>query len=235
LEAAVELAVNYSSENIGLPGTTAIFTDVSGSMSTNMVSSKSTVSCADVAKVLCGIVAKGCERGYVFEFATDVREVRWAKTDTVLDVSRKISSDGVNGHNTNAWKIPLTLMEKKLTLDRVIILSDMQAWNDSSMAGAGGYRAATVAEKKAVCDTWAEYTRSSKAAGQTWLHCIHVNGYGDTIVDKGARVNQLAGFSEKVFGILAQTEGLLEVAGKAALPTLEQVRERWTVKPSVTA
>jgi hypothetical protein len=54
-------------------------------------------------------------------------------------------------------------------------------------------------------------------------------------VDKGARVNQLAGFSEKVFGILAQTEGLLEVAGKAALPTLEQVRERWTVKPSVTA
>jgi len=236
LEAAVELAVNYASEGIGLPGTTAIFTDVSSSMTTSMLSDKSTVSCADVARVLCGIVAKGCERGYVFEFATDVRAVRWAKTDTVLDVARKISFNGVNGHNTNAWKIPGVLMEKGLVPDRVIILSDMQTWDDSRMAGSGGYYAQYAHERKAVCDEWDKYARSSKAAGETWLHCIHINGYGDTAVDEGARVNQLAGFSEKVFSMLAQTEGLVaDEDGETGLPTVEQVRKGWTVAPSVNA
>ena len=190
----------------------------------------------DVSNTLCGIVAKGCERAYVFSFATDIREVRWSKSDTVLDVAEKMGSGGVNGHNTNAWKIPLWLMEKGLTPDRVIILSDMQAWGDSSMAGVGGNWATCDAEKKAVCDTWDKYARSSKAAGQTWLHCIHVNGYGDTIVDEGARVNQLAGYSEKVFGMLSQTEGLAAEADEetVALPTVEQVRKDWTVQPSVT-
>ena len=232
LEAAAELAINYAAENIGLPGTTAIFVDASGSMTMTNVSEKSTIRVSDAANVLCGIVAKGCERAYVYEFATDVREVRWAKTDTVLDVARKISFNGVNGHNTNAWKIPEVLKEKGIYPDRVIILSDLQCWNDTSMTGSGGYRSYNSSSEKAVCDTWSDYVKSG--AKNTWLHCVHLNGSGDTIVDEGAHVNQVSGFSEKIFGMLAQTEGLVEGEDgeSVALPTVDQIRNEWRVNPS---
>jgi hypothetical protein len=230
LAAAVELASNYACENISLPGVTAIFADNSGSMTSNRVSDKSTVTCSDAANVLCGIVAKACDRAYVYAFAADIREVRFTKNDTVLGVAGKVGTGGVNGHNTNAWKIPLLLKEKGLTPDRVIILSDLQAWDDGSMSGANGYRA-DYGEEKAVCDTWADYVASSAKAKDTWLHCVHLNGYGDTIVEEGSRVNQVAGFSEKVFGMLMQTEGgngAVDVSDEG-VPTVEQIRKGWTV------
>jgi hypothetical protein len=231
LAAAVELASNYACENIHLPGVTAIFSDISGSMTTNKVSSKSTVTCADAANVLCGIVAKACERPYVYAFAADTREVRFTKNDTVLGIAAKVGTGGVNGHNTNAWKIPVLLKEKGLTPDRVIILSDLQAWSDGSMSGARSYRA-NYGEEKAVCDTWADYVASSAKAKDTWLHCIHLNGYGDTVVDEGSHVNQVAGFSEKVFGMLLQAEGssgAVDVNDNDGVPTVEQIRKGWTV------
>jgi len=233
IDAAVELAVNYASEGIALPGTTAIFVDASGSMTNNKLSDKSEVTVADAANVLTGIVAKGCERSYVCAFATDIREIRWTKADTVLDVARKVGKDGVNGHNTNAYKIPLWLIEKGLTPDRVIILSDLQAWDDTSMTGSNSRISMNPSQEKAVCDTWAQYKASGKGAKDTWLHCINLNGYGDTPVDVDARVNLLAGFNEKVFGMLAQTEGLGAAAGEAALPTVEQIREKFVVKPVI--
>ena len=228
LAAAVELASNYACENISLPGVTAIFADVSGSMTSAMVSAKSTVSCADAANVLCGIVAKSCQRPYVCAFATDIREVRFTKNDTVLGIAKKVGTGGVNGHNTNAWKIPLWLMEKNLTPDRVIILSDMQAWSDGSMSGAGGMHFGSHSEEQAVCDTWAKYV--AHGGKNTWLHCIHLNGYGDAIVDEGSHVNQVAGFSEKVFNMLLQTEGVQGVDGADGVPTVEQIRQGWTLK-----
>jgi hypothetical protein len=110
----------------------------------------------------------------------------------------------------------------------------MQAWDDGACSGVNGYLPQH-GEEKTVCDYWADYVASSKDAKKTWLHCIHVNGYGDAIVDEGSHVNQVAGFSEKVFGMLAQTEGL--VAGDeeeaVALPTMDQIRKGWVVKPSL--
>jgi len=227
LAAAVELASNYACENIKLPGVTAIFADNSGSMTTNNVSEKSSVTCSDAANVLCGIVAKAADKPYVCAFATDVRALRFTKNDTVLGIANKVGTNGTNGHNTNAYKIPLWLMENGVTPDRVIILSDMQCWDDGSMSGSGGYHWGSRSQEKAVCDTWAQYVASSGKAKDTWLHCIHLNGYGDAIVDDGGHVNQLSGFSEKVFDMLMQTEGLTE---EEPLPTVEQVRQKWTVK-----
>ena len=217
LAAAVELASNYACENVYLPGSTAIFADNSASMRSNKVSAKSTVTCADAANVLCGIVAKACERGYVAAFGTEIAEVPFTRNDTVLGIADKVARARTNGHSTNAYKIPGFLRRKGLTPDRVIILSDMQCWNDGDFADNG----------EPVCNTWADYVASSGDARKTWLHCIHLNGYGDAIVDDGSRVNQLAGFSEKVFGMLIQTEGLTE---DDPLPTVEQVRKGWTIE-----
>jgi 60 kDa SS-A/Ro ribonucleoprotein len=213
LLAAVALASNVAAENIRIPGVTAIFADGSGSMTTTNVSDKSTVSCAQAAGVMAGIAAKSGDRAYLFEFATDVREVRFSKTDTVLDIAAKVATgNGVNGHGTEAWKIPGVLLAKGLTPDRVIVLSDMQCWG-SACWGSGS-----------LCDTWAKYKKSSAQAKDTWMHCVHLNGYGDSPVDEGGRVNQVGAFSEKVFDMLLQAEGVL---GDEAVPTVEQIRQKY--------
>ena len=225
LAGAVEQAADFACRNIDLPGVTAVFADASGSMTSTMVSGKSRVSCADAASVLCGIVAKAAEKPYVYGFATDTKVINYTKNESVLGIAGKMPHNGIGGHNTNAWKIPLLLKEKGIYPDRVIILSDMQCWDDTSMSGYGGWGARNPSEEKAVCDTWSTYVNSSKEAKKTWLHCIHLNGSGDAVVDEGSQTNQLAGFSEKVFTMLARTEG-----GEGdPLPTVEQIREGWTV------
>jgi len=181
------------------------------------VSEKSTVSCAQAAGVMAGIAAKSGEKTYLFEFATDVRAVRFSKTDTVLDIASKVATgDGVNGHGTEAWKIPGVLMERGLTPDRAIVLSDMQCWSN----GYSGWDS----RGRQLCDTWAKYVASSKEAKKTWLHCVHLNGEGDSPDDEGARVNQVGAFSEKVFDMLLDVEG---ARGEDPVPTIEQIREKY--------
>jgi len=99
------------------------------------------------------------------------------------------------------------------------------------MSGENSYRA-NYGEEKAVCNTWADYVDSSAKAKDTWLHCVHLNGYGDTVVDEGSHVNQVAGFSEKVFGMLLKAEGssgAVDVNDNDGVPTVEQIRQDWTV------
>ena len=215
LSAAIELASNEACVNVPvLPGITAIFADNSGSMD-SPVSDKSQISCKDAANVLCGIVAKVCERPYVFAFGTDVGEVRYTKNDTVLRIADKVRNTDIKGCSTNGHRCVEWLVSHKLVPDRVIFLSDMQMWNDGGFGWEGG----------SFCDAWAKYKK--QGGKNTWMHSVHLNGYGDNVVDDGERVNQVAGFSEKVFTMLLQTEGA--IAG-TALPTVEQIREKWTVK-----
>lgn len=217
LSAAIELASNEACANIPvLPGITAIFADNSGSMDTP-VSAKSQVSCKDTANVLCGIVAKVCERPYVFAFGSNVGKVRYTKNDTVLGIAKKVANTDIGGFSTNGHKCVQWLINHNVTPDRVIFLSDMQMWNDR------GYGM----EDGSLCNAWAKYLKQGGKAKNTWLHSVHLNGYGDAVVDKGGRVNQVSGFSEKVFTMLLQTEGVMD---EEATPTVEQIRSKWTVK-----
>ena len=214
LSAAIELASNEACANIPvLPGITAIFADNSGSMS-SPVSEKSQISCKDAANVLCGVVAKVCERPYVFAFGTDVGEVRYTKNDTVLRIAEKVAKTNIGGYNTNGHKCVQWLINNKLVPDRVIFLSDMQMWNDGGLGQEG-----------CLCDSWNTFKKQGGKG--TWLHSVHLNGSGDNVVNEGEKVNQVGGFSEKVFTMLLQTKGA--ISGQA-IPTVEQIREKWTVK-----
>lgn len=224
---AIGEASNVAAEAMHLPGSTAIFVDASASMSGNPVSEKSTVDCAQAAAAMAAIVAKACERPYLYEFATDVRGVRFSKADSVVSICDKFSCSGVNGHGTEAWKIPSVLMSAGLTPDRVIVLSDMQCWNQCAVGSFWG-----IPESAPLCDEWCRYRKSSKdaSASKTWLHCIHLNGYGDTPIDEEQRVNQVGGFSEKVFGMLLEAEGRVKAdASEDAkpVPTMDQIRKDW--------
>jgi hypothetical protein len=212
---AIETAANLAVENVPvLPGLTAVFADNSGSMGT-AVSAKSQMSCAGAANALAGIVAKRAEKAIVCAFATEVAPVTFTRHDTVIGIAEKVQQADTRGWSTDAYKIPRFLAKQGLKPDRVIILSDMQCWN----SGGGWGRSSSP-----LCDEWASFKRSSK---DTWLHSVHLNGYGDSPVDDGARVNQLAGFSEKIVSMLLQTEGGQGNAVEESIPTVEQVRKGW--------
>jgi len=217
LLAAVELACNEACVNIPvMSGDTVIFADMSGSMDHNKVSEKSEVTCKDVASVLCGIVAKTAQHPYVVGFGTAVAPVRFSKLDTVIEISKKTKAVDTKGYNTNGYRCIEWLIENKMVPDRIIFLSDMQMWNSGRDADNG----------KSLADVWDQYLKTSPGAKKTWVHCVHLNGYGDNVL-VGDRVNMVAGFSEKVFTMIATTEG---TAGNAGVPTIEQIRDKWTVK-----
>jgi hypothetical protein len=208
---AIESASNHSVNNITLPGLTAIFADNSGSMG-SPVSGKSKMTCAGAANALCGIVAKLCEDAVVGAFATDVAPVTFTKHDTVIGIANKVAKADTKGWSTNAYKIPEYLRNEGIKPDRVIILSDMQCWNDSWGSAP-------------LCDTWARFKKTSP---ETWLHSVHLNGYGDTPIQEGKRVNLTAGFSEKIFDTFLSAEGV-SVDGDEPIPTIEQIRSKFAL------
>lgn len=214
---AIDEACDISAENVdALPGITVIFADNSGSMSCP-VSDKSTISCATAANVLCGIIAKRAEKAYVAAFGTAVGPVTFSKKSTVLHIAEQVRSANTHGMSTNAHKCVEWLEQNKIYPDRVILLSDMQCWNDGS-----GW-----SSDNTLSDAWKKYRQSG--GKNTWLHTVHLNGYGDSAVSpKDAKVNMVSGFSEKIVGMLLQAEGVVNESGElVATPTIEQIRAKW--------
>jgi hypothetical protein len=111
--------------------------------------------------------------------------------------------------------------------DRVVLLSDQQCYEEAGLFGGPRTMSDLWARFKNMADLWARFKKTSP---NTWLHSIHLNGSGDTPIDTDNRVNLVGGFSEKVVTMLLQAEGVLAKTGQAALPTVEQVREKWSVK-----
>jgi len=208
---AIETASNLAVDNVPvLPGLTVVFADNSGSMNCQ-VSAKSQMTCAGAANSIAGIVGKRAEQAIVCAFGDTVAPVAFTKHDTVISIAEKVQRAQC-GWSTNGHKIPLWLEANGLKPDRVIVLSDMQAYN-RCLSG------------RPLCDNWHTYT--NRLSPKTWLHTIHLNGSGDSPVDEGKRINQLSGFSEKVISMLLQTEGGGGNSSENSLPAVEQVRKDW--------
>ena len=219
---AIEDAVDIACENIpAIPGHTAIFADNSGSMGST-VSEKSQVTCALAANIMCGMVAKRCEKATVAAFGTDVGPVLVRKRMSVIDVAKAVAKANTSGMATNGHLCLHYLMKNKMVPDRVILLSDMQCWNYGGFGNFGG-RSGNVA------DEWKRFTTVG-GGKNSWLHCIDLRGYGDSVVENGTKnVNLVGGFSEKIFSMLLEAEGVItknDEEGKPAL-AIDQIRERF--------
>jgi len=218
---AIAQASNHACENVFLPGLTVVMADNSGSMS-SQISAKSQMTCAGAANSLCGIVAKASDDAYVISFGQTMKEVRFSKnTDTVVGIARAVAGANV-GHSTNAHLGIAWMIKNNIVPDRVILLSDMQCWDSD-----GGWYS-----DGSVCDAWAKYKKVSKGASKTWFHSVHINGYGDNPIDaKSDKVNLVSGFSEKIIPMLLESEGTVAGASEEAqaLPTVEQIRQKWSV------
>ena len=182
---ALEKAAEASAANMPvLKGTTVIAIDVSGSMGYK-VSSKSSVTCAQIAMLLGLIANRMCENSIVYTFDTRIDKLAVSRHTGILytAIKKAKASGGTN------MELPfIRMIQDRVKADRVIIVSDNEC--NSSYRG-------TV---QSFADA---YRRQS--GRNIWVHAVDLMGYG-TQQFAGPRTNIIAGWSEKVFDFIQLAE-----------------------------
>lgn len=185
IRAAVAEALDLSAKNMEeLPGRTLVLIDVSGSMSCP-VSDRSGISCADAAATLGAVIAQRMD-GSLWAFATNCAEVRVVPGTPVLQVTENVLALGARlGGGTNTAKaLSEALAATKKAYDRIIVLSDMQSADDVQ----------------------AVLTRYRRSHPETSFYGINLAGYRNSIVQKGKRTHDVAGFSDRILSWISSVE-----------------------------
>ena len=185
---ALEKAMDASVVNLPkIPGRTCIAVDVSGSM-TSAISSRSKMTCAEIAVLLGVMAGQICEDSIFVTFDTGLYP-QAVTPGSLLMQTRNIC---VNGGGTDISLPFKYLMQHRLEVDRVILLSDNMV-----NCGTGGKTVQSFAD---------EYR--SKMNNSLWVHAVDLQGYG-TQQFIGNRTNIIAGWSEKLLEfILLAEEGM---------------------------
>lgn len=181
----LETAIKHSAENIKkLSGKTLISADVSGSMN-SMISSKSDIKCAEIAVLLMALANYICEETITTTFDT---HLYIKNLSTLNGIIANAGSIKINGGGTDI-SLPIRyLLQNKIFVDRIIILSD----NEINR----GYGT--------VCQYYVNEYRK-KINPDVWVHAIDMQGYG-TQQFSGSNVNIIAGWSEKVLDFISEVE-----------------------------
>jgi len=193
VRAALESAIQSSSKNLPhLSGTTYMTADESGSMSATL-SDKSNLQMREVGNLLMAISDGFCDKSIVTCFGDTTAEVSLKKTDGVL---KKMEAIGLVGGRVGLGTMLNTaiadLNKRGEKVDRIIVFSDMQAYDNSLGNYGWANRGKTqVTSVEAGLD---EYRRNVNP--DIWVHSIDLAGQG-TIQAKGPKVNLIAGWSDK--------------------------------------
>lgn len=185
---ALDMALSHACRNVGgLDGRTAVLIDTSGSMSC-CISSKSSVSCCDIAAVLGAIVTRASDDACVIGFDSSAHIIPM----TGLSVLSDIAMVGHSGGWTNMEAGFDKLMQVGFDADRVVVLSDYEV-----NGRYGSWR------NNAVQTKMDEYRR--KVGHDVWCHAIDLQGYG-TQQFMGAKTNVMAGWSDSVLRFIGLAE-----------------------------
>ncbi|MHC1685805.1 MAG: TROVE domain-containing protein [Clostridiaceae bacterium] len=181
----LETAIKHSTKNINkLNGKTLISADVSGSMN-SFVSSRSEVTCAEIAVLMMSIANYICEETITTTFDTSLHMCNLPTNSGIITNANSIR---VNGGGTDI-SLPIRyLLKNNIFVDRIIILSD----NEINY----GYGR--------VCQKYVEEYKL-KVNPKVWVHCIDMQGYG-TQQFCGENVNIIAGWNEKILDFIYQSE-----------------------------
>lgn len=173
-----------------MPGRTLVASDNSGSM-TSSISSESTVNFMDIANLFGAMINKKYADSIVGVFGNIWKPVGISKRDSVLASKMVLDSTHV-GHSTNLWAIFDWAMTNNEEFDRIVILSDMQAWDS-------GAHSHSVQEY---------YNKYCQQIGRSIpVYTINLNGYSTIALDPNQpQVHKLAGWSEKVIEYIAACE-----------------------------
>ena len=191
---ALEKAIKISTRNISrLEGKTLIAADVSGSM-TYSISNRSTVTSAEIATLLLSIANYICDETITVTFDTDLYMCSLPTTNGIISNANSID---INGGGTDITLPFRYLINNKIYVDRIIILSDNEInsnWDQERSGWGRSVPCQSVAEK---------YRREVNP--DVWIHAIDLQGYG-TQQFKGKNTNIIAGWSERTLEFIALAE-----------------------------
>jgi 60 kDa SS-A/Ro ribonucleoprotein len=109
------------------------------------------------------------------------------------------------GYSTNGYLVVRELRQRHEVVDKVMVFTDVQLWNSSGDGGTLGQE-------------WAEYRRT--VAPRARLYLFDLAGHGTAPLDVRAQsgVALIAGWSDKMFDVLAALE-----SGGSALKEIEAI------------
>ena len=184
-------AVDISIKNLPvLQGITAVFADVSGSMTQQTLSKNSKTYPKDIATLYAAITSK-FTNGVIGVYADEFRTVNFADQDTVLN--RKDKLDRINvGGSTNAYLALRYLNHRNVRVNRILIFSDEESYDSK-----GYYDFPYASPRGSVVEEWTKYKKSNP---NCYLYCINLVGYGHTQVpEDDPRALNIGGWNESIF------------------------------------
>lgn len=189
LQDAMEVALINVPE---FEGRVVVCPDVSGSMSSAVTghrgSATSTVRCIDVAALVAAAVLRKNRTARVLPFEQSVVKLQLNARDSVMTNAKALASIGGGGTNCSA---PLALLnQERAMVDVVILVSDNESWVDARRHGA--------------TQTMREWEALKNRCPQAKLVCIDIQPYATTQAAERRDIMNVGGFSDAVFGMVAQ-------------------------------
>ncbi len=173
---AISTAAEISLDNVpNLKGKTLIAVDVSGSMNGRA---------SEIAKMFGAVLYKKLD-SMLLTFDNDARYITLNPNDSLLSLMQRIPFTG-GGTNFNS-----IFDRSTAKFDRVIILSDMQAWMTSGYGSSNPKQA------------FANY--KARTGAEPIIYSFDLNNYGSMQFPE-RNVYCLAGFSDKIFDIMSVLE-----------------------------
>jgi len=229
---AIDIAIDKTVSNVPeLPGKTFIMVDSSASMD-QKVSEKSDMSCKDAGYALASILAKKTGRKTIMAcFGDSLSEVSFSEADSVMTIIQKMEETGTRvGCSTNAYLalkwllaekitsryryvnyvILSSIPEKPVSVDRIVIISDMACYGQDNLGQLlNKYRMTVNKDVK--------------------YYSINMAGHGQSQVDPMDKNSLLiSGWSEAIFTLIRDFEGMKDESGKD-VPSIDLLRERFRV------
>lgn len=191
----LETAVKHSAANIPAFDSdtrVCIACDTSGSMF-RPVSRNSIIQCYDIGLLFGAMMNYRCRNAVVGMFGDDWLPVEMPSENIIKNVLEMRSKAGLVGYATNGHKAIDWLCDEGKVMDKVLIFTDCQFWN----FGYGNH---------SLAKSWAKY--KSTVAPDAKLYLFDLAGYGQNPIDVDHEkdVYMIAGWSDKVFHMLAALE-----------------------------
>jgi len=204
---ALETAVKGTAAHIeGFDENTRVLlaSDVSGSMQ-YPISPRSAVEFYDIGLLLSMLLKSRCRQVVAGIFGDEWRVVNAPNDNILMATGQMKDLEGSVGYSTNGYKVIDWLIQKELVMDKVMMFTDMQMWDNQ-------YRNHTIE------DSWKRY---KEMAPQAKLYLFDFVGYGQAPLRLlEPDVYLLAGWSDRVFDVLSaidRGEDALNVINKINL------------------
>lgn len=123
-------------------------------------------------------------------FGQTYKRVALPHLNILANTSKLASMIGDVGHSTNGYLVIADLLQRRKVVDKVMLFTDMQLWNDNSSTS--------------IADLWNQY---KKLAPQAKIYLFDLAGYGNTPLNvMRDDVYLVSGWSDKIFSVLSAVE-----------------------------